>query len=61
MLGGVTALSTEPLLGDVEAFLADHPVPHGAKAIEQHLERLRVNVVLRSREAMPVGQWLEPR
>ncbi len=61
MLGGVTALSTEALLADVEAFLAGHPVPHGAKAIEQHLERLRVNVALRSRQATPVGQWLALR
>lgn len=51
MLGGITALSTPELAEDVAAFLADHPVPQGAKMVEQALERLRVNVALREREA----------
>jgi puromycin-sensitive aminopeptidase len=61
MLSGVTALSTPPLLADVEEFLGAHPVPQGTKAIEQHLERLRVNVALRVREAGPVAEWLAAR
>ncbi|MGD9796921.1 MAG: M1 family metallopeptidase [Acidimicrobiia bacterium] len=61
LLGGVTALNTRALLTDVEAFLGAHPVPQGAKAIEQHLERLRVNVALREREAATVTAWLSRR
>ena len=59
MLGGITALSTPELAADVTAFLADHPVPQGAKMIEQSLERLRVNVALREREAARVAEALE--
>jgi puromycin-sensitive aminopeptidase len=58
MLGGVTALSTPDRAAAVEAFLADHPVPQGARTIRQHLERLRVNVALRQREAARVAAWL---
>ncbi|MEY2446947.1 MAG: puromycin-sensitive aminopeptidase, partial [Acidimicrobiaceae bacterium] len=35
---------------DVEGFFAEHPVPQGAKTLEQHLERLRVNVAFRERD-----------
>jgi puromycin-sensitive aminopeptidase len=58
LLGGVTALSTPRQAADVEAFLADHPVPQAAKTVEQHLERLRVNVALRQREAARVAAHL---
>ncbi len=61
MLGGVTALSTPALADRVDAFLAEHPVPQGARTIEQHRERLRVNVALRAREAGPVAEWLAAR
>jgi puromycin-sensitive aminopeptidase len=57
-LGGVTALNTPELAADVTAFLADHPVPQGARTVEQHLERLRVNVALRAREADAVAAHL---
>ena len=50
-LGGVTALSSPRLATDIERFLTDHDVPHGARQIAQHLERLRINVALRAREA----------
>jgi puromycin-sensitive aminopeptidase len=58
MLGGITALSTPELADDVAAFLADHPVPQGAKMVEQALERLRVNVALRRREAERLAEAL---
>ncbi len=58
MLAGVTALSSPALAERVDAFLADHPVPQAAKTIDQHRERLRVNVALREREAGPVAGWL---
>jgi puromycin-sensitive aminopeptidase len=49
LVGGVRALSTRPIADEIAAFLADHPVPQGAKTVAQHLERLRVNVDLRAR------------
>ena len=58
LLGGITALSTAELADDVARFLADHPVPQGARTVEQHLERLRVNVALRAREAEAVAAFL---
>ncbi|MGI8757818.1 MAG: M1 family metallopeptidase, partial [Acidimicrobiales bacterium] len=61
MLGGITALSTPDLATAVASFLADHPVPQGARTIAQHQERLRVNVALRQREAPPVAGWLARR
>ena len=61
LLGGVTTLSTPELAADVEAFLASHPVPQAVKTIEQHLERLRVNVALREREAARLAEALRAR
>jgi puromycin-sensitive aminopeptidase len=58
LLGGVVTMSTPEHLADVETFLATHPVPQGAKTIEQHLERLRVNVALRAREATRLAEHL---
>jgi puromycin-sensitive aminopeptidase len=60
LLGGVVALSTPEQAADVEAFVAAHPVPQAAKTVEQHLERLRVNVALRDREAASVASYLKP-
>ena len=61
LLGGVTTLSTPELAADVEAFLASHPVPQAVKTMEQHLERLRVNVALREREAARLAEALRVR
>jgi len=58
LLGGVVTLSTPELQADVEAFVSAHPVPQAAKTVEQHLERLRVNVALRQREAERIAQHL---
>jgi puromycin-sensitive aminopeptidase len=58
LLGGVVTLSTPELAADVEAFVAAHPVPQAAKTVEQHLERLRVNVALRQREATAIAAHL---
>jgi puromycin-sensitive aminopeptidase len=58
LLGGIVTLSTPELLAGIEAFLAEHPVPQGTKMVEQHLERLRVNVALRGREADRLSQHL---
>ena len=51
MLSGIKALSKPELAADVEAFFKDHDVPQGRLMLEQHMEKLRVNVALREREA----------
>jgi puromycin-sensitive aminopeptidase len=58
LLGGVVALSRPEQAAAVEGFIASHPVPQAAKTVEQHLERLRVNVALRQREAERVAAYL---
>jgi hypothetical protein len=54
----VVTLSTPEHAADVEAFVAAHPVTQAAKTVEQHLERLQVNVGLRQREAGRVADHL---
>jgi puromycin-sensitive aminopeptidase len=51
MLAGVTALSDPELAEDVGRFFETHQIAQGAKTLEQHLERLKVNVGFRRREA----------
>ena len=51
MLEGVTAPDRAELAARVHAFLAEHPLPQGAKQVAQHLERLDINVALRARES----------
>jgi puromycin-sensitive aminopeptidase len=58
LLGGVVTLSTPEQAADVNAFVAAHPVTQAAKTVEQHLERLQVNVGLRQREAGRVADHL---
>jgi puromycin-sensitive aminopeptidase len=58
LLGGVVALSTPELAADVNEFVATHPVEQATKTVEQHLERLEVNVRLRQREAGPIAEHL---
>ena len=58
MLQGITTLSTPELAAEVEAFVTAHPVPHGQRTVDQHLERLRVNVALRRRESPLLAEAL---
>jgi len=51
MLHGIRLVSDPALAADVEAFLAEHPVPQGKHIVGQHVERMRVSVALREREA----------
>jgi puromycin-sensitive aminopeptidase len=51
MCEGVTALATPELEADVNRFFADHQVPAAGKTLDQHLERLHVNVVFKQRGA----------
>ena len=58
MLDGVKTLSQPEVAANVEAFFDSHEVPHGEKTLKQVLERLRVNVALREREAEPFAAAL---
>ena len=58
MLDGVKALSKPDLATEVTTFFDDHDVPQGELTLRQHLERLRVNVALREREAKGLGAAL---
>jgi puromycin-sensitive aminopeptidase len=51
MLEGVRAISKPEAAADVKGFLAEHPIAQSVKTVEQHLERMEVNVRLRAREA----------
>jgi puromycin-sensitive aminopeptidase len=50
MLEGISALAEPATAAEVEAFLDAHPIPHGRTVIEQHRERLRVQLAFRQRE-----------
>ncbi|MDQ1508518.1 MAG: puromycin-sensitive aminopeptidase, partial [Actinomycetota bacterium] len=50
LVDGVTWLVDDSSVVDVPRFLADHPVPEGARMIAQHLERQRVHRALVDRE-----------
>jgi len=58
MLGGVVALDQPGLAAEVEDWLDTHPVPQGAKQVEQHREKLRVNLAFRQRETESLQAWL---
>ena len=57
MLEGITALSTPELAADVVEFFNTHTVKQGAKTLQQHLERLHVNVAFRQREAPSLASY----
>ena len=50
MADGLPALSDPEVAAEVTAFLAENPLPHAAKAVEQKLERLSALVRMRERE-----------
>ena len=58
MLEGLPALSHPDVASEVDAFFAENPLPHAAKALEQKLERLRAMVMMRDRETGPVTRTL---
>jgi puromycin-sensitive aminopeptidase len=51
MLSGIRAVTDADLADRIEAFSAAHPVPQAKQTLLQHLERMRVSVQLREREA----------
>ena len=52
---GFPALSRREAAAEVKAFLAENPLPHAAKAVEQKLERLSALVTMRERETRAVA------
>jgi hypothetical protein len=61
MVSSITTLTTPHLVADVQGFFAEHPIPQGAKTLEQLLERQRVNAELRTREADALAAALAGR
>ena len=51
MCEGIVSLVTPELEANVRDFFANHPVKQGAKTMEQHLEKLRIAVMCKQREA----------
>ena len=58
---GLPALSEPAPAAEVQAYYADNPMPHAAKALEQKLERLRAMVMMRERETAGAAEALAVR
>ena len=50
-MDGIRTVSDPALAADIQAFTSEHPVPQAKQTLQQHLERMRVSVALREREA----------
>jgi puromycin-sensitive aminopeptidase len=57
MLAGITALSTPELAAEIEQFFTVPRVKQGQKTLDQHLERLRINLAFRQREAGKLASY----
>lgn len=58
MAGGIRAFSKPEMAAEIEKFFETHKVPTGELTMQQHLEKLRVNVALREREAANLEKLL---
>lgn len=58
MVDSVKLLTEESVVADVQAFFSEHPIPQGAKTLDQILERQRVNAALRTRESAALAAEL---
>ncbi len=58
MLEGITSLICPEMEKTVVQFIKDHPVKQGGKTIDQHLERLHVNVKFKEREGKNLSKAL---
>ncbi len=58
MVDSVKLLTEETVVADVQSFFAEHPIPQGAKTLDQILERQRVNAALRARESAALAAEL---
>ncbi len=50
MIDPVKLLTRPEVAADVQSFFAEHPIPQGAKTLDQILERQRVNTAMHARE-----------
>ena len=57
MLAGITALSTPELAREIEEFFKTHHVKQGQKTLDQHLERLQINLAFRQRESAKLASY----
>jgi aminopeptidase N len=57
MLAGITALSTPALAAEIEEFFKVPRVKQGQKTLDQHLERLQINLAFRQREAGKLASY----
>ncbi len=51
MIDSVKLLTAPAVVADVQSFFSEHPIPQGAKSLDQTLERQRVNAAALAREA----------
>jgi puromycin-sensitive aminopeptidase len=51
MIDPVKLLTAPAVVADVQSFFSEHPIPQGAKSLDQTLERQRVNAATLEREA----------
>ncbi|MBI3248990.1 MAG: M1 family metallopeptidase [Deltaproteobacteria bacterium] len=58
MCEGILSLVTSELEADVIDFFASHPVKQGAKTMQQHLEKLRIAVAGKQRDAVNIEAYL---
>jgi puromycin-sensitive aminopeptidase len=58
LVEGIVTIDDPAVAADIESFLGAHPVPQAAKHIEQSVERMRVTVALRGREAARIAHEL---
>ena len=59
MASAVSTLNTQALENEVQSFFSEHGIPQAVKMLEQTLERQRVNVALRQREAEELQRALQ--
>ena len=60
MIDPVKTLTSESTVADVQSFFSEHPIPQGAKTLDQILERQRVNSAMRDREQDRLAAALQP-
>ena len=61
MVDGLPSLSRPDVAADVDAFFAETPLTHAAKALEQKLERMHAMVAMRTRESADIAEAFEKR
>jgi puromycin-sensitive aminopeptidase len=57
MLAGITALATPDLVPEIEEFFSVPRLRQGQKTLDQHLERLRINLAFRQRESGKLASY----